>query len=93
MLLSGIIAFSTDVLARAEAIIYDATNFQGRAVTLRHDTASFDLIGFNDKAASVYVLEGVWKFCTDGYYQGSCRQYSPGECRVHDDAYSSARVN
>ncbi|QJR15447.1 beta/gamma crystallin-related protein [Usitatibacter palustris] len=65
--------------ARGEAIIYEGANFSGRSIALRNDTANFENIGFNDRAASVYVVSGVWEFCNDAYYRDSCRTFRPGE--------------
>jgi Beta/Gamma crystallin len=66
---------------RGEAIIYEGREFEGRSFALRNDTANFEYIGFNDRASSIYVVSGVWEFCNDAFYRGSCRTFGPGEYR------------
>lgn len=72
---------ATAQLPRGEAVVYEDAGFRGRSVALREDMGNFELVGFNDRAASLYVMGGTWEFCTDAYYRGSCRIYEPGEYR------------
>ena len=66
---------------RGEVLVYERPDFAGRSVTLRDDMGNLALVGFDNRAASIYVLEGTWEFCTDAYYRGSCRHYGPGQHR------------
>jgi Beta/Gamma crystallin len=66
---------------RGEAIIYEGRDFHGHSVSLRNDTANFEYLGLNDRASSLRVVKGVWEFCNDAYYRGSCRTFGPGEYR------------
>ena len=66
---------------RGEAMVYERAAFGGRSVALRDDMGNFELVGFNDRAASLYVIEGTWEFCTDAWFRGSCRLYGPGQYR------------
>jgi hypothetical protein len=78
-----------------QAIVYERADFQGRSLTLRDDTGNLALMGFNDRAASLYVLDGTWELCTDAWFRGSCRIYGPGRYRnLGDQArrVSSGRI-
>jgi hypothetical protein len=66
---------------RGEALVFERAGFAGRSVALRDDMGNFELVGFNDRAASLYVMEGTWEFCTDAWFRGSCRLYGPGQYR------------
>jgi hypothetical protein len=66
---------------RGQAIVFERADFGGRSVTLRDDMGNFSLVGFNDRAASLYVLDGTWELCTDAWFRGSCRLYGPGQYR------------
>lgn len=78
-----------------QAIVFERADFQGRSLTLRDDTGNLSLLGFNDRAASLYVLDGTWELCTDPWFRGSCRIYGPGKYRnLGDQArrVSSGRI-
>jgi hypothetical protein len=66
---------------RGEVIVFERADFAGRSVTLRDDMGNLALAGFNDRAASLFVLDGRWEFCTDAWFRGSCRLYGPGQHR------------
>ncbi|HEX5130520.1 MAG TPA: beta/gamma crystallin-related protein [Usitatibacter sp.] len=66
---------------QGQAIVFERADFQGRSLTLRDDTGNLALMGFNDRAASLYVLDGTWELCTDAWFRGSCRIYGPGQYR------------
>ena len=66
---------------RGEVLVYERPGFAGRSVTLRDDMGNLALMGFDNRAASIYVLDGTWEFCTDAYFRGSCRLYGPGQYR------------
>jgi hypothetical protein len=80
LLLASSVA-ATAQMPRGEAVVYEGADFRGRSVALRDDMGNFALVGFNDRAASLYVMGGTWEFCTDAYYRGSCRLYEPGQYR------------
>jgi ABC-type amino acid transport substrate-binding protein len=63
----------------AEITLFEGPNFQGRSMTFTSDATSLDPTGFNDRAASVIVRDGVWEGCADAYFQGGCSQFRPGE--------------
>jgi hypothetical protein len=66
-------------IARGEAVVYERADFRGRNVTVRGDMANFEFAGFNDRAASLYIVSGTWELCTEAYFRGSCRIYEPGQ--------------
>ena len=55
---------------RGEAVVFESAGFAGRSVALRDDMGNFELVGFNDRAASLYVMDGTWEFCTDAWFRG-----------------------
>ena len=66
---------------RGEVLVYERADFGGRSVTVRDDMGNLSLVGFDNRAASLYVLAGTWEFCTEAWYRGSCRLYGPGQYR------------
>ena len=58
--------------------LFEERNFTGRLVALDRDTTNFDRVNFNDRAASMVVIEGTWELCADQGFRGSCRTYGPG---------------
>jgi hypothetical protein len=89
---------STAALAeepRGELVVFERPDFQGRSVTLRDDMGNLALLGFDNRAASLFVLDGTWELCSDAWFRGSCRLYGPGQYRnLGDQArrVSSGRI-
>ncbi len=52
--------------------------FGGRSLDLQEDTPDFSERGYNDRASSMIISEGVWELCTDAGFAGNCRRYGPG---------------
>lgn len=65
-------------------------------MTFRADSSNLDPIGFNDRASSIFVTDGIWEACVDAYFQGGCSQLCPGRYPQLDDrlnrSISSLRV-
>ena len=81
-------------VGRGDVQLFDHPGFRGFLVNLDRETPDFDPLGFNDKVSSLIVRRGVWEFCTDGGFRGSCRTFTPGEYPElggHANKYSSAR--
>jgi hypothetical protein len=80
----------------AEITLFEGPNFQGRSMTFNGEASNLDPIGFNDRAASIVVRDGVWEACADAYFQGDCAQFRPGEYpqldRRFNHSISSLRV-
>jgi len=62
----------------AEITFFERPDFQGERISLDADTSNFDRTGFNDRAASIIVRDGVWEVCTDAFFRGQCVQLQPG---------------
>lgn len=58
--------------------LFDQAGFAGRALRLDADASSLGSSGFNDRAASVNVVQGTWELCSDAEFGGTCRTYAPG---------------
>ena len=69
--------------------LFDQGGFAGRSLKLDSDAASLGRSGFNDRAASVNVIQGTWELCADAEFSGNCRTYAPG--RYPDLGYGMAR--
>ena len=74
---------------RGAVVLYDEGNFGGRSLRLDADAPSLGQKGFNDRAASLEVLQGTWELCADAEFSGNCRTYAPG--RYPDLGYGMAR--
>ena len=65
---------------RPHALLYEEPDFGGRELLIEDQVASdFEDLGFNDRAASMRIAGGYWRFCTDANLQGTCRTFAPGE--------------
>lgn len=70
----------TQPSGRPRAILFEQTNFGGRQFMLDDQViANFEAVGFNDRASSLIVDDGLWVFCTDAYFDGTCRTFGPGQ--------------
>jgi hypothetical protein len=65
---------------RPRAILFERPNFGGRQLAMEDQVmANFEGSGFNDRASSLIVEGGFWVFCTDAYFNGTCRTFGPGQ--------------
>jgi len=61
-------------------IMYEGTNFTGRSFVINGGIVrNFDGTGFNDRASSMRVEQGLWIFCSDADFNGECRTFGPGD--------------
>lgn len=58
--------------------LYEYVEFIGRSQTVTQAITSLEEIGFNDRASSIVVDRGIWEFCTDANFRGTCRTVGPG---------------
>ena len=58
--------------------LFDGINFQFRSLPVSGALRNFGDVDFNDRAASMIVLDGTWEACTDADFRGLCRIYGPG---------------
>jgi hypothetical protein len=81
-------------VGRGDVQLFDGEGFSRFLANLDGETPNFQPMGFNDKVSSLIVRRGVWEFCTDAGFRGSCRTFTPGEypdLGGHKNKYSSAR--
>lgn len=64
---------------RGSIQLFGQPGFQGRTLKLDRDASSLEGSGFNDRASSIIVTEGVWQLCSDSGFGGTCRIYTPGQ--------------
>lgn len=73
-------------MADPQIILYQDTNFGGRAVTLT--TCGSGNLGvdynFNDQTSSIRVESGIWLVYNDANYSGACYVLHPGEYPAPD---------
>jgi hypothetical protein len=62
----------------AELTLFGQQNFNGRRFKANDTIANLDKSGFNDRASSVVIREGVWQLCDDAYFHGNCVTLRPG---------------
>src|SRR3712207_3489326 len=62
------------------AVLYDERDFSGASVTLtgRQEPS---LVSFNNKASSILILDGVWRFWTNQNFTGKSITLGPGGYR------------
>jgi Beta/Gamma crystallin len=82
---------------RPRVIVYEFPDFGGRSMLIEsNELSNFDQTDFNDRTASIRVEAGDWVFCSDAYFQGTCRTFGPGDYRSLawdlDRKISSARL-
>jgi hypothetical protein len=66
-------------VARADITLYDREKFKGRVFSALQSVSDLANVGFNDRASSVVIRDGVWQLCTDAYFRGRCATVSAGE--------------
>ena len=72
-------AVATTTLTRAQIIVFEHENFQGRNFTSQENLPDLRAFGFNDTASSVVVLgTKVWEICDDVNFAGRCTVLRPG---------------
>jgi hypothetical protein len=79
---------------RAEAVVYEHSDFRGRSIVLDDAVGNFERLDFNDRVSSVRITGRSWEFCADARFRGTCRVLRPGSyANLGDmnDRVSSAR--
>ena len=92
----GILLFAAAGAARAEIVLYENDDFNGRTYSSFNSVSNLGDSGFNDRASSVRIRGGRWQLCADAYFRGNCVTLGPGEYRSlramgMNDKLSSAR--
>ena len=57
---------------------YEDGGFKGRSFSTTRSQDNFKNQGFNDRASSIVVEQGVWQACDDIRYAGRCVELRPG---------------
>ena len=81
-------------LARGTVELYGGQDFRGRSVRIERNERDLATQGFDGRASSVVVHDGVWELCSEPNFAGNCRTFRPGEYRYLaglDDRVSSLR--
>ena len=73
------LAFIASSAVAGEITLYQNRDFRGDTLTLRRGAPDLELTGFNDRASSVIVRDGVWEACSDPNFRGTCTQLRPGQ--------------
>jgi len=62
------------------AILFEYQNFGGHQFVIDGQVLNnLDDTEFNDRTASIVIQSGTWLFCTDAFFQGTCRALGPGQ--------------
>jgi len=62
----------------AELTLFGQRDFNGRRFKSNDSITNLDRSGFNDRASSVIIREGVWQLCDDAWFRGNCVTLQPG---------------
>lgn len=65
--------------ALAQVTFYEHDGFQGRHFTAQKQVANLQRAGFNDRASSALVSNGLWEACEDARFGGRCVVLRPGQ--------------
>jgi len=60
-------------------VLFDSPGMTGRSLNVNGAIPNLDGSGFNDRAQSAIIHSGMWQFCADADYQGSCEGLGPGQ--------------
>ena len=80
--------------ARGTVDLYGGQDFRGRSVRIEGNERDLATQGFDGRASSLVVHDGVWELCSEPGFAGNCRTFRPGEHRYLaglDDRVSSLR--
>jgi len=80
---------------RGAIALFENEGFGGQSAELQGDTPELGSAGFNDRAESVIVRQGVWQLCANNDFGGTCRTFPPGryaELGRMSRQFSSARL-
>jgi hypothetical protein len=58
--------------------LFSSPDFSGSRVGIKRDMPNLDEVDFNDRAGSIIIYSGNWRFCVDANYGGMCVDNGPG---------------
>jgi hypothetical protein len=77
-LLAMAVLFSAATASAAELTLFGQNDFNGRRFRANDTIVNLADSGFNDRASSVIIRDGVWQLCDDAYFRGRCVTLQPG---------------
>jgi len=63
---------------RGRVELFDGAQLDGRSFALDTAIGNFAEYGYNDRAQSMIVRDGVWEACQNADYRGICQTFGPG---------------
>lgn len=81
----------SDHPARVDAILFEDFNFRGASLPLRYDMPNLSKAGFDRRASSIRVREGIWEGCTQENYHGRCWKVTSDQARFSSPANDQIR--
>lgn len=63
---------------RASVELFERPGFRGEVTGLDRNVRWLERRGIEERVSSAIVNEGVWEFCSEPRFQGSCRTLEPG---------------
>ena len=79
--------------AQAQVTLYTGQDFRGPSQQVKGEVAHLEG-GFEGKASSMVIDNGVWQFCTGDHFTGRCKVLGPGRyanLRWLDDRITSVK--
>lgn len=81
----------------ADIVLYEDSNFSGRAMPVNGNLVSFSQTGLNDEISSIRVNQGRWQICTDAGFNGRCEVITRStnalnNIRMNDNISSIRRI-
>jgi hypothetical protein len=58
--------------------LFSSPDFVGSRVGIKRDMKNLAEVDFNDRAGSIIIYNGEWRFCVDAEYRGMCVVNGPG---------------
>jgi hypothetical protein len=80
-LLAGalLIAGASVTASAADLTLYGRQDFRGRELRANDTIVNLEHSGFNDRASSAVIRDGVWQLCENARFRGQCVTLGPGE--------------
>jgi hypothetical protein len=63
----------------ADLTLYGRQDFRGRELRANDTIVNLEHSGFNDRASSAVIRDGVWQLCENARFRGQCVTLGPGE--------------
>jgi beta/gamma crystallin len=76
--LAAALLFVAAAASAADLTLYGRPDFHGREYRANQSIPNLANSGFNDRASSVVIRDGVWQLCDDAYFRGQCVTLQPG---------------